>query len=124
MACRRLLLGGSPRPHHLGCGDVTDDVQSAKLEWEDAYRGFVESARDPAREEDLRVQVEAVTNELRRRLGGTFTIRELASEYGRADVWARDALAERGAPGWPRTVSLVEGAAFHLYSRGAVDYAP
>ena len=29
-------------------------------------------------------------SELRRRLGGTFTLRELASEYVRADVWARE----------------------------------
>jgi len=108
----------------LGCGLVTPDVQSAKLEWEDAYRGLVEAAHDPAREEVLRQQLEAVTRELRRRLGGAFTLRELANEYVRADVWARDALAELEVPGWPRWLSLVEGAAFHLYSRGAVDYAP
>jgi hypothetical protein len=28
------------------------------------------------------------------------------------------------APGWPRTLSLVEAAAFHEYSRGAQDYEP
>jgi hypothetical protein len=103
---------------------VVADVESAKLEWEDAYRSLVEAANDPAREDDLRRQLEAVTSELRRRLGGTFTLRELADEYVRADVWARAALAEAEVPGWPRTLSLVEGAAFHLYSRGATDYAP
>ena len=103
---------------------MTADVESAKLEWEGAYRSLVEAAQDPAREDDLRLQLEAVTGELRRRLGGTFTLRELASEYIRADVWAREALAEAEVPGWPRTLSLVEGAAFHLYARGAVDYAP
>jgi hypothetical protein len=41
-----------------------------------------------------------------------------------ADSWARDVLSEQGTPGWPRTLALVEGAAFHLYARGAVDYAP
>ena len=123
MAHGRVLLGGAPEPE-LGCGLVTADVQSAKLEWEDAYRALVDAAQDPAREDDLRRQLEAVSNELRRRLGGTFTLGELASEYVRADVWARDTLAEAEVPGWPRTLSLVEGAAFHLYSRGAVDYAP
>lgn len=103
---------------------MTADVQSAKLEWEDAYRDLVEAARDSAREDDLRRQLEAVLGELRRRLGGAFTLRELASEYAGADVWARSALAEAKVPGWPRTMSLVEGAAFHLYARGAVDYAP
>ena len=28
------------------------------------------------------------------------------------------------APGWPRTLSLVEAAAFHEYARGAQDYEP
>jgi hypothetical protein len=103
---------------------VTPDVESARLEWEEAYRRLAEAALDPAREESLRVQLEAVTSELRRRVGGAFTLRELAEEYGRADIWARHTLAERAAPGWPRTLPLVEGAAFHLYSRGAVDYTP
>lgn len=103
---------------------VTPDVQSAKLEWEDAYRAFREAAQDPTREEDLALQLEVVTNELRRRLGAKFTLRELASEYVHADVWTRDALERAEVHGWPWTLSLVEGAAFRLYSRGAVDYAP
>ena len=70
----------------------------------------------------MRNQLDTVTTELRRRVGGTFTIRELADEYVRADGWAREALAEQATPGWPRTLALVEGAAFHLYARGAVDY--
>ena len=73
----------------------------------------------------LRLQLEVVTSELRKRVGATFTLSELAAEYGRADAWARDAVAERAAhPGWLRTLSIVEGAAFLLYSRGAVDYEP
>jgi hypothetical protein len=103
---------------------VTADVESARIEWEEAYRGLAEAALDPVREEDLRLQLETVTSELRRRLGGSFTVQELANEYARADLWARDALAKGSAPGWPRTLTLVEGAAFHLYARGAVDYVP
>ena len=103
---------------------MSADVESARLEWEEAYRDLVEVARDPVREEDLRLQVDAVTSELRRRVGGTFTLRELAQEYARADVWARAAVGDGARPGWPRTLSLVEGAAFHLYSRGAVDHTP
>jgi hypothetical protein len=37
----------------------------------------------------------------------------------------RDVVEERApGPGWPRTLSLVQDAAFHVYQRGAVDYAP
>ena len=103
---------------------MTADVESARIEWEHAYRDFAEVARDPALDERVRAQLAEVTTELRRRVGGVFTLGELADEYARADRWARDVLSEQGLPGWPRTLSLVEGAAFHLYARGAVDYRP
>jgi hypothetical protein len=103
---------------------VSADLESARLEWEHAYRDLAELARDPAQERRVRAQLDALTSELRRRVGGTFTLRELVHEYGAADLWARDILAEQAAPDWPRTLTLVEGAAFHLYARGAVDYTP
>jgi hypothetical protein len=103
---------------------VSTDVGSVRLEWEDAYRRFGEVSRDPAREESLRDQLHVLLGELRKRVGGAFTLAELTEVYRAADDWSRDALSELGAPGWPRTLTLVEGAAFHVYSRGAVDYAP
>jgi hypothetical protein len=123
VAARKVLLAGAPRPR-LGSRVVSRDVVSVRLEWEDAYRRLVDAAQDPSREEGLRIQLETVTSELRRRIGGAFTLRELAEEYAIADVWALDALSELGANGWSRTLTLVEGAAFHLYSRGAADYTP
>ncbi len=98
-------------------------VESAVQEWEQAYRAFVDVG-DPALADRLGPQLEALIAELRRRVGGTFAIQELADEYARADVWARDVLSELDARDWPRTLSLVEGAAFHLYARGALDYQP
>jgi hypothetical protein len=104
---------------------VTADIESAKRDWEDAYRRLGEEMRDPTRAEPLRMQVGTVLDELRKRVGGTYTISELAAEYRHAEVWARDAVSERAAaPGWPRTLSVVEGSAFHLYARGAADYEP
>jgi len=103
---------------------VSADVESARLEWEHAYRDLVETTRDPGLQDRVRRQLEAISSELRRRVGGTYTLRELADEYVVADGWARDVLAEQATPGWPRTLAVVEGAAFHLYARGAVDYAP
>jgi hypothetical protein len=104
---------------------VAADVDSARREWEDAYRRLEVGTRDARQQAQLSTQVEVVSQELRKRLGGRFTLRELVDEYGRADVWARHAISEMAAaPGWPRTLSLVEGAAFHLYSRSAQDYAP
>ena len=123
MAARGLLLRGVP-PRRLICRLVSADVESARLEWELAYRDVAAMARDPVLEERLRSQLDVITTELRRRVGGTFTLRELANAYSSADGWAHDVLSEQDAPGWPRTLTLVEGAAFHVYARGAVDYAP
>ena len=101
------------------------EIESARREWEDGYRRFQDESRDPLRAEGLHLELEAVTDELRKRLGSTFTLRELATEYGQADAWTRTAVAERAATaGWPATLSLVESAAFFLYSRGALDYEP
>ena len=105
------------------CALVSASTVSAKQEWEQAYLAYADVG-DPVLEERLDRQLEALTTELRRRVGGTFTIGELADEYVRADVWAREVLSEQGEREWPRTLSLVEGAAFHLYARGAVNYEP
>ena len=104
---------------------MSADLESARHDWEDAYRRLEEAARDPARAEQLRLQLGVVTDELRKRVGSSFTLADLVTEYRDADSWARDTVSERAAaPGWPRTLSVVEGAAFFLYARGAMDYAP
>jgi hypothetical protein len=101
------------------------DLESARRDWEDASRRFEEEAHDSRRAEPLRLQLETVLTELRKRVGGRFTLKELASEYRSSDAWVRSVIAEQAtAPDWPRTLSIVEGAAFYAYSRGAVDYSP
>jgi hypothetical protein len=102
---------------------VSADLESARLEWERSYRDLLDMG-EPGLDPRVRPQLDAILAELRRRVGGTFTLGELANEYATADGWARSVLAEQGALGWPRTLALVEGAAFHLYARGAVDYSP
>ncbi|MFY9579628.1 MAG: hypothetical protein WAQ33_09915 [Gaiellaceae bacterium] len=100
-------------------------LETVRQEWEAGNRRFEELMRDPVARPRLLTQLEVVTDELRKRVGQTFTLDELAAAYARADDWVREAVDERaGTPGWPRTVSLVQDAAFHLYQRGAVDYKP
>ncbi|HKY24332.1 MAG TPA: hypothetical protein VJM07_04195 [Gaiella sp.] len=100
-------------------------VASARREWEDGSRRFFEEARDPARAEVLHRQVEAVTEELRRRVGGTFTLAELANAYDGVERWLLNAVEERApSKGWARTAALAADAAFLAYSRGAQDYEP
>lgn len=101
------------------------EVESARRDWADGYRRLLEQAGDARERERLLEQVDAVGAELRRRVGGVFTLRELAESYVGAEEWTRAVVAEQApAPGWPRTLSLVEAAAFHFYSRGAQDYLP
>lgn len=100
-------------------------LESVRQEWERGHRRFDEAVRDPVLRPRLLAQLEVVSDELRKRIGQTFTLAELASAYERADEWVRPVVEERaGTPGWPRTLALVQDTAFHLYQRGAVDYVP
>jgi hypothetical protein len=101
------------------------EVESARREWEDGHRRLHDEASRDAYPDRLLAQVDVVMAELRRRVGGTFTLGELAATYATAERWSRAVVAEHApAPGWPRTLSLVEAAAFHEYARGAQDYEP
>lgn len=101
-----------------------DSLDLVRHEWEDGQRRLDAERGDARRYRQLLDQVDVVTGELRRRVGGTFTLAELAAAYRDADSWARQAVADRApGPGWPRDLSLVLAAAFHAYQRGASDYA-
>jgi hypothetical protein len=100
-------------------------LDQTRREWEEGNRRFEEEVRESGRSETLLAELDIVTAELRRRVGQTFTLGELAAAYGSAERWARAAVGEaEPASGWPRRLSLVTDAAFYRYSRGAVDYAP
>ena len=96
-----------------------------RAEWEEGHRRLEERRSDPTEYRRLHAQVDVLVEELRRRVGSTYTLAQLAEAYGDVDRWSRDAVEERApAPGWPRTLSLVESAAFYRYQRGAQDYRP
>ena len=100
-------------------------VELARQQWQEGFRRLQAGAGDRQRHGRLWQQVEILTEELRRRVGATYTLAELASEYRAADAWAPAAVEERSnAPGWERSVSTAADAAFHLYARGARDYVP
>ncbi len=98
-------------------------VELVRQEWEEGHRRVEGERADRRRYARLVQQLELVVDELRKRVGGTYTLTDLASSYRDADRWARPLVEERApSPGWPRDLSTVLAAAFHAYQRGAVDY--
>jgi hypothetical protein len=100
-----------------------DATSLVRQEWEDGARRLEAERADHARYERLVSQVELVVDELRRRVGQTYSLDELAASYRDAERWAREVVGrEATSPGWSRDLSLVLAAAFHAYQRGALDY--
>jgi hypothetical protein len=88
---------------------VPADETLLQHEWEEGDRRLESVRGDRRRYETLLRQIEVVTDELRKRVGQTYTLAELAASY-------------RAAEGWARDVALVLAAAYHAYQRGASDY--
>ena len=101
-------------------------IASARRDWDEGRRRFADEVRgNPDRADSLYRQRDAVLAELRRRVGGVYTLTELTDAYESAERWVLDAAREDGAPpASPGTVTFASDAAFHAYSLGAQDYAP
>lgn len=90
--------------------------------WRDGQRRLAQA--DPDERVALERVTAAIVDELRRRLGGTFTADELAQFYiEQGTDWCFD-IAVRVAPSAPEAWDLatVMGAAFARYLREASDY--
>jgi hypothetical protein len=100
-------------------------LDQTRHEWELGHRRLQQEIDRAPRGEAVLAELDAVTAELRRRIGQFFTLAELADAYASAEAWTREAVIEiEPASGWPRRLATVTDAAFHLYSRGAADYEP
>jgi hypothetical protein len=103
---------------------VSVQVEIARQQWADGQRRVRAAAADEVRYERLAAHVGAVTEELRRRLGQVFTLRELVDEYDRVEHWRDGVASVNTLPPSPGDLATAEDAAFHLYARGAQDFAP
>lgn len=93
-------------------------VEHARQQWEEGHRRLQSYSLDRALFLQLHAQARVVVDQLNRRVGQTFTLAELADAYREADRWIYEVL------GPAAHLAIVQDAAFHLYARGAVDYAP
>ena len=103
---------------------MSAQVEIARQEWADGHSRFRAAAADGLRYDLLAGNVAAVTDELRRRIGQVFTLRELAEEYGRAEHWRARVVSENPLEPFPGDVATAEDTAFYLYARGARDFEP
>jgi hypothetical protein len=104
---------------------AVSSLEVVRHEWEAGSRQLEESRDDPRRYRQLLGLLELVLGELRKRVGQTYTLAELAATYADAERWAREVLEEHAPePNWPRDLTTVLAAAFDAYQRGASDYEP
>jgi hypothetical protein len=100
-------------------------VEVARQEWEEGSRRLEAAHEDGRRYHQLVELLELVLDELRKRIGQTYTLAELVAAYAESERWAREVLEERAVTtAWPRDFAVVLAAAFDAYQRGAIDYEP
>jgi hypothetical protein len=119
--------GRALRAGRRGYGRGVSSLAAARNQWEEGRRRLAGEGIDTARSRQLAHLVDDVTAELRRRIGQTFTLAELAAVYERAEDWVRDVIQESAPPRAPagiRDTALVQDAAFARYAQGASDYRP
>jgi hypothetical protein len=104
---------------------MTTDLELARQQWRDGNRRLEEARADRNRYRRLVECTDRVVDALRRRIGQSFTLDELAAAYAGADDWVLELLEETDPEGAvPLEPGTVADAAFHAYARGAVDYRP
>ena len=93
-------------------------IENALFQWEAGERRLREA--DDVERLDLERAARAVEHELRRRLGGAFSVEELAGLYAGGVDWAIEvAYAESAGT----DAAAVVDAAFSLYARQATNFA-
>lgn len=83
---------------------------------------MLQAIEDPRRRRLADRVVNAIRDELRRRIGPTFTAAELADLYGKGTDWCQQ-VAIDVAPAIEDEAQALGDAAFWLYLRGATDFA-
>jgi hypothetical protein len=93
-------------------------IENALFQWEEGEARVRDASGGEARELERAARV--VVEELRRRLGGYFTLGELADLYGEGADPVRDEVQRQFAD---VSTSTAVDAGFFRYARSATDYA-
>jgi hypothetical protein len=101
---------------------VSYPLENALFQWEEGYRRLEELRADTRAYRQARRVVDAIGDELRRRIGPTFGAEQLAEAYAGGTDWALE-VAIAASPGTTGETGTLTDAAFWLYLRGARDFA-
>jgi hypothetical protein len=96
-------------------------LDNALFQWESGKR-MLDEIDDPRRRRLADRVVNAIRDELRRRIGPTFSAGELAELYAEGTDWCQQ-VAIDVAPAIEEEAQSLGDAAFWLYLRGATDFA-
>jgi hypothetical protein len=100
------------------------DLELARHQWEEGRRAVERARADRAEYTGLTRRMDAITSELTRRIGQTFTLGELAALYQGSDHWVLETIDDAFPGQRAGDVSIAADAAFDLYARRASDYEP
>jgi hypothetical protein len=110
-----LTAAGPQRPQ------ASYPLANALYQWEEGQRAL-QAIEDPRQRRLADRVIDAVREELRRRIGPTFSADQLAELYGRGTDWAQQAALDV-APTLEGDAQSLADAAFWHYLRGAQDFA-
>ena len=96
-------------------------LENALFQWEQGWREL-QALDDPRARRLADRVIDAIRDQLRRRIGPTFSAAELADLYGEGTDWAQQVALDVAPTTQPDAQSLAD-AAFWAYLRGATDFA-
>ncbi len=98
-----------------------DQFENALFQWEEGRRRLSAIGEDPAARRRADRVVDAIREELRRRVGATFSSAELAECYGQGTEWCLQVAGEVSTG--VADAQTLSDAAFWLHLQGATDFA-
>jgi hypothetical protein len=101
---------------------VSYPLENALFQWEEGWRELQGLRGDAAERRHADRVVGAIHDELRRRIGPTFSAEELAQLYAGGTDWCLE-VAMEAAPAVRSDPQTLADAAFWIYLRGATDFA-
>jgi hypothetical protein len=97
-------------------------LENALFQWEEGWGRLQRLREEPSAHRRAYRVVDAIRDELRRRIGPTFRAAELADLYAQGTDWCLE-VALATVPEPPLDAQALADAAFWLYLRGASDFS-